>query len=89
MEQHVSEIELSKRKSELISTVEARLPEFARACRAAADLVVLHQDSFAADYQESEYRLLGMAVKYAGLLGKQVQIIGQNRQTLKTPQEVQ
>jgi hypothetical protein len=32
--------------------------------------VLLHQDAFAADYQEDEYKLLGMAIKYAGLRGK-------------------
>jgi hypothetical protein len=32
------------------------------------ELVLLHQDAFAADYQEDEYMLLGMAIKYAGRL---------------------
>jgi hypothetical protein len=40
-----------------------------------------HQDAFAADYQEDEYALLGMAIKYAGLRGKEVRVI-KNRQTL-------
>jgi hypothetical protein len=31
------------------------------------ETVILHQDAFAADYQEDEYALLGMAIKYAGV----------------------
>jgi hypothetical protein len=30
-----------------------------------------------------EYKLLGMAIKYAGLCGKEVQVIGKNRQTVE------
>jgi hypothetical protein len=45
------------------------------------DVMVLHQDAFAAAYQENEYALLGMAVKYAGMCGKEVRVIGNNRQT--------
>ena len=37
-----------------------------KACAADADTVLLHQDAFAAAYQEDEYSLLGMAIKYAG-----------------------
>jgi hypothetical protein len=44
--------------------------------------VLLHQDAFAADYQEDQYTLLGMAIKYAGLRGKEVRVIGKNRSTL-------
>jgi hypothetical protein len=36
----------------------------------------------AADYQEDEYLLLGIAIKYAGLRGKEVQVIGRDRGTL-------
>ena len=31
--------------------------------------------------QEDEYVLLGMAIKYAGLRGKEVRVIGKNRST--------
>jgi hypothetical protein len=34
-------------------------------------------------YQEDEYTLLGMAIKYAGLRGKEVRVIGKNRTLLK------
>jgi hypothetical protein len=57
-------------------------PEFAKACSDDTELMILHQDSFAADYQEEEYTLLGMAIKYAGLRGKEVRVIGKNRSTL-------
>ena len=34
--------------------------------------MLLHQDAFAAGYQKDGYMLLGMAIKYAGLRGKEV-----------------
>jgi len=75
--------ERMQRESTLIATVRKTLPEFAKACADEAELVLLHQDAFAADYQEEEYRLLGMAIKYAGLRGKEVRVIGKNRTTLE------
>jgi hypothetical protein len=69
-----------QRESDLIATIRKKLSEFAKAC---AEMVLLHQDAFAADYQEDEYALLGMAIKYAGLRGKEVRVIGKNRQTLE------
>ena len=60
------------------------LPDFARACRDSADVVIIHQDSFAADYQNQEYILFGKAIKFAGLHGKEVRVIGKNRETLTT-----
>jgi hypothetical protein len=74
--------ERMQRESNLIATVRKTLPEFAKACADEAELVLLHQDAFAADYQEDEYRLLGMAIKYAGLRGKEVRVIGKNRSSL-------
>jgi len=61
-------------------------------CKACADdteLVLLHQDAFAADYQADEYMLLGMAIKYAGLRGKEVRVIGKNRSTLSGEEKIQ
>jgi hypothetical protein len=46
----------------------------------------MHQDAFAADYQEEEYRLLGMAIKFAGICGKEVHIAGRNRETVDQSQ---
>ena len=74
--------ELKQREDALVEEVVKRLPQFARACDQNVDAVILHQDAFAADYDEDEYRLLGMAIKYAGLRGKDVQVIGENRGTL-------
>jgi hypothetical protein len=45
-------------------------------------VVNMHQDSFATDYQEEEYRLVGMAIKFAGICGKEIRIIGTNRRTV-------
>jgi hypothetical protein len=65
-----------QRESSLIATIRKQLPDFARMCASDVETVMLHQDAFAADYQEDEYVLLGMAIKYAGLRGKEVHVIG-------------
>jgi hypothetical protein len=74
--------ERMQRESNLIATIRKELPEFAKACADDTELVLLHQDAFAADYQENEYKLLGMAIEYAGLRGKEVRVIGENRSSL-------
>jgi len=51
--------------------------------------VLLHQDAFAADYQDDKYMLLGMAIKFAGLRGKEVRVIGKNRSTLAGEDTIQ
>jgi hypothetical protein len=71
--------ELARRKSHLIAIVEQELPDFARMCRdSGADLVLIHQDAFATSLHEDEYKLLGMAIKFAGIHNKHVQIIPKN-----------
>jgi hypothetical protein len=55
--------ERMQRESSLIAAIRRRLPEFAKACADDTELVLLHQDASAADYQEEEYTLLGMAIK--------------------------
>jgi hypothetical protein len=74
--------ERMQRESTLIATIRKNLPDFAKACADDTELVLLHQDAFAADYQDDEYALLGMAIKYAGLRGKEVRVIGKNRSSL-------
>jgi hypothetical protein len=74
--------ERMQRESRLIATIRKKLPEFVKACANDAELVMLHQDAFAAEYQDDECLLLGMAIKYAGLRGKEVRVIGTNRSTL-------
>jgi hypothetical protein len=71
-----------QREANLIATIRAKLPDFARMCADDSELVMLHQDSSAADYQDDEYALLGMAIKYARLRGKEVRVIGKNRSSL-------
>jgi hypothetical protein len=79
----VNQTELARKEANLIAIIEKLLPDFARACRASDSTVInMHQDAFAADYQEEEYRLLGMAIKFAGICGKEVNIIGTNRGTV-------
>ena len=81
--------ERMQRESNLIATIRKKLPDFARMCADDAELVMLHQDAFAADYQEDEYMLLGMAIKYAGLRGKEVRVIGRNRRSFAEEARIQ
>ena len=74
--------ERMQREPSLIATIRKKLPEFAKACADDTEQVLLHQDAFAADYQEDQYTLLGMAIKDAGLCGKEVRVIGKNRSSL-------
>jgi hypothetical protein len=77
------EIDVKERERMLRTLIERALPDFVKSVREAPEAVVIHQDAFAADY--NEYELLGMAIKFAGLYGKAVHIIGKNRETLAKP----
>ena len=81
--------ERMQRESSLIATIRKQLPDFARMCASDVETVMLHQDAFAADYQEDEYVLLGMAIKYAGLRGKEVHVIGGNRSSFAEDERIQ
>jgi hypothetical protein len=76
--------ELLEKEKALTLEIESLLPDFARSCRDGADVVIIHQDSFAADYQDEEYALFGKAMKFAGIYGKEIRVIGKNRETLTT-----
>ena len=43
--------ERMQRESSLIATIRKNLPDFAKACADETELVLLHQDAFAADYK--------------------------------------
>ena len=59
-----NQTDLTRKEANLIAAVEKMLQDFARACRAPdTPVVIMHQDAFAADYQEEEYRLIGMAIR--------------------------
>ncbi len=77
------EAEMREKEAALAAKITRLLPDFVKSCGEKADAVIIHQDSFAADYQDDEYALLGMAIKFAGLHGKEVRIVGTNRETLK------
>ena len=65
-----------QRELDLRFEIQTRLPQFVLACESTeANMLLLHQHAFAADYQEEEFALLGRAIKYAGLLGKDVTIV--------------
>lgn len=80
--------EEKERVALLHATVETYLPDFAKGVAEAAvqmgrakdSTMVLHQDVFAG-YDDDEYTLLGMAVKYAGLHGVVVTVIGKNHES--------
>lgn len=66
------------------ATVEKYLPDFVLAVResnASDRILLVQQDAFAATYLNDEFLLLGMAIKYAGLHGVAVQIVGENGET--------
>jgi hypothetical protein len=65
----------TEREASLTHSVQTSLPGFVDACNADVDEVTLDQGAFAADYQDEEYKLLGMAIKYAGLRHKHVRVI--------------
>ena len=79
------EEEITNRVHSLTTEIEKLLPDFAKSCRDTKVVIVLHQDAFAADYQDDEYKLLGMAIKFAGLHGKEIRIVGKNRETATQP----
>jgi hypothetical protein len=79
----ISDEELKQKEAALSAEIRRLLPDFVRSCVKNEAIVIIHQDSFAADYQQDEYALLGKAIKFAGLHGKEIRIIGTNRETLK------
>lgn len=73
---------INQRAIALQAEVERELPDFVQLVRIQPGEIVLHQDAFAADYQDHEFALLGKAIKYAGIFGREVRVIGKNRDTL-------
>ena len=56
------------REREFKEAFERDLPEYAKICQGEAPVIIFHQDAVGPDYQPSEFSLLGMAIKYAGLM---------------------
>ena len=77
-----------EKETALIAEIDQLLPDFARSCRDSADVIIVHQDSFAADYQDEEFALFGKAMKFAGIYGKEIRVIGKNRETLTTAKAI-
>jgi hypothetical protein len=66
--------------------VRTEMPDFIKAVekmKAEGGVVLIHQDAFAADYQDRELYLLGAAIKYAGEQGVGIDMIGKNGDTLR------
>ena len=85
-ESKTSSSEMKRRQKEIIITVEHYLPGFVEAVKTHAmkevEEIWLHQDAFAADYDRDELILLGAAVKYAGMRGMGIRLLGTNRETM-------
>jgi hypothetical protein len=84
----LSDEELRENEAVLTAKIDRLLPDFGKSCRENSDVVIVHQDSFAADYQDEEFTLLGMAIKFAGLHGKEIRVVGKNRETLQASRTV-
>ncbi len=83
-----SKEEEADRIAVLKETIEKYLPEFASGIKKLAakkdgdeGFFLLLQDAFAAGYDDDEYTLLGMAIKFAGLHGVTIHVIGANHET--------
>jgi hypothetical protein len=48
--------DLVEKEKTLVAEIETLLPDFARSCRGSEDVILIHQDSFAADYEDHETR---------------------------------
>lgn len=79
----MTDAERRDREQRFRRSFEQEFPDFARKCALDVEMVILHQDAFAGDYQEDEFTKLGKAIKYAGLMGKVVNVIGRNAETLR------
>jgi hypothetical protein len=86
----ISDEDLMEREAALKALIEEVLPDFVKCCQEENnDVAVIHQDSFALDYQTDELLLLGRVIKFAGLYGKELRIIGRNRETLSASAKLQ
>jgi len=80
----MTDAERRDREQRFRQSFEQEFPDFAHKCALDVEVIILHQDAFAADYQEAEFAKLGRAVKYAGLMGKAVNVIGRIAETLRS-----
>jgi hypothetical protein len=79
---NMPEEDLMEKEAALVPKVESLLPDFVNSRRDKANVVIIYQDAFAADYHDHEYALLGKAITFARLYGKEVRIVEKNRETL-------
>ena len=71
----ISQQDVEKREKTLRMAMEKVLPDFVKSCRENGEPLVIHQDAFA--------NFLGWTIKFAGLYGKEVYIVGKNGDTLR------
>jgi hypothetical protein len=66
----MTDLERLEREQEFRRSFEQEFPDFARMCEETLELIIIHQDAFAADYQEVEFTRLGRAIKSRGYRGR-------------------
>jgi hypothetical protein len=65
-----------ERERKLIEEIQSVLPEFVQACSSRqSGFIMMSQEAFAPRLGDYEMLLFGKAIKYAGLMGKEVRII--------------
>lgn len=95
LENPPTEQEMQVKREKLKATVEHYFPEVMKEVekqkKEEKPVFMFHQDAFAGAYQYDEYTGLGMVIKYAGLFGVNLLIVGRNEETFsgtKVPKEV-
>jgi hypothetical protein len=64
-----------KLEAQLIVDVEAALPQMKQMVASEVDTILMTTHAFATDYSVDEYLLLGKAIKYIALKGKNITVI--------------
>ncbi len=63
-------------KQKMVEAIEKKLPDFVQMVKTTKDeAIVFHQHAFASDFQDEEFKLLGMAIKYAGIYNREITIV--------------
>ena len=87
----MTEEEIKKKVSELWDFIESEVPSFSHFIKEYIDKkqkhILIHQDAYAADYQDEEFALLGKVVKLCGTLGISIKIVGTNREALSSEKQ--
>ena len=81
--------ERMQRESTLIATIRRSSQTLQGCSRMMQNWCYFTKTRLPPTFEEDEYTLLGMAIKYAGLRGKEVRVIGKNRSSLGEEDKIQ